>query len=53
MSGLEEDEGSKDGMSKLIADMCKGEVLGENLFEFVKEYLDRKVSPMLAFRTVD
>ena len=39
------DEGPEDGISELIADMCKGEVLEDNMFEFVKEHLNRKVSP--------
>ena len=35
ISGMEEDEGSEDGISELIADLCKGEVLGENMYAFV------------------
>jgi ASC-1-like (ASCH) protein len=42
---MEKDEGSEDGISELIADMCKGEVLGGDVFEFVKEQLNYKVSP--------
>jgi hypothetical protein len=41
---MEEDEGSEDGIPELIADLCKGEVLGENMCAFVKKHLHRKVS---------
>jgi hypothetical protein len=46
ISGMDEDEGpGDDGMSELIADLGKGQVLGEKMYEFVKEHLNRKVSP--------
>jgi hypothetical protein len=45
MSGMEEDEGPRDEISELIADLGMGEVLNEKMYEFVKEHLNRKVSP--------
>jgi hypothetical protein len=43
---MDEDEGpGDDGMSELIADLGKGQVLGEKMYEFVKEHLNHKVSP--------
>jgi hypothetical protein len=43
---MEEDEGREDdGMSELIADLGKGQVLSEKMYEFVKEHLNCKVSP--------
>jgi hypothetical protein len=45
ISGMEEDEGlGDDGISELIADLGKGQVLSEKMYEFVKEHLNRKVS---------
>jgi hypothetical protein len=42
---MEEDEGpGDDGVSELIADLGKGEVLGEKMYECVKEHMNRKVS---------
>ena len=50
ISGMEEDEGpGDDGMSELIADLGKGQVLGEKMYEFVKEHLNRKVSPTSSY----
>jgi hypothetical protein len=47
---MEEDEGSGDhGMSELNADLGKGQVLGEKMYEFVKEHLNRKVSPTSSY----
>jgi hypothetical protein len=43
---MDEDEGpGDDGMFELIADLGKGQVLGEKMYEFVKEHLNRQVSP--------
>jgi hypothetical protein len=43
---MEEDEGlGDDGISELIADLGKGEVLGEKMYEFVKKHLNCKVPP--------
>jgi hypothetical protein len=42
---MEEDGGpGDDGMSELIAAMGKGQVIGEKMHEFVKEYWNHKVS---------
>jgi hypothetical protein len=42
---MEEDKGpGDDEISKLIAYLAKGGVLGEKLYEFVKEHMDCKVS---------
>jgi hypothetical protein len=50
ISGMEEDEGSgDDGMSEFIADLGKGQVLGEKMYELVKEHLNRKVSPTYSY----
>jgi hypothetical protein len=43
---MEENQGNGvDGISELITDLGKGQVLGEKMYEFVKEHLNRKVSP--------
>jgi hypothetical protein len=42
---MEEDEGpGDDGISKLIADLGKGEVASEKIYEFIKKHLNCKVS---------
>jgi hypothetical protein len=42
---MEEDEGLGDnGIFELITDLGKGHVLGEKMYEFVKEHLNRKLS---------
>jgi hypothetical protein len=41
ISGMEEDEGPEDGFSELIADLGKGEVLEEKIFQFIQEHLNR------------
>jgi hypothetical protein len=40
ISGMEEDEGPEDGFSKLIANLGKGEVLEEKIFQCVQEHLN-------------
>jgi hypothetical protein len=41
---MEEDEGpGDDGISELIADLGNGQVLGDKMYEFAKEHLNRKV----------
>jgi hypothetical protein len=44
-----EDEGHEDGISELITDLNKGEVLGEKMYEFIKEHLNCKVSPISTY----
>jgi hypothetical protein len=47
---MEENQGNGvDGISELIADLGKGQVLGEKMYEFVKEHLNRKVSPTSSY----
>jgi hypothetical protein len=47
---MEEDEGPGDnGISELIADLVKGEVLSEKMYEFVKEHLNHKLSPTSSY----
>jgi hypothetical protein len=36
-------------MSELIADLGMGQVLSDKMYEFVKEHLNRKVSPTSSY----
>uniref|UniRef100_K3YZR0 Transposase-associated domain-containing protein n=1 Tax=Setaria italica TaxID=4555 RepID=K3YZR0_SETIT len=42
---LDEDAGTKDGLPKMIADMCDAKELEGKMLECIKDYLKRKVSP--------
>jgi hypothetical protein len=47
---MEENESPRnDGMSELITDLGKGQVLGEKMYEFLMEHLNGKVSPTSSY----
>jgi hypothetical protein len=50
VSGMEDDEGPRDdGMSELISDLGKGQVLCQKMYQFVKEHLNHKMSPTSSY----